>query len=92
MNRLAAECQREGQERAEPGAATQRARYREILKQSGPLTDWDAAEAMGLLRCTVNARRNECMREGDVRAVDKIVNPVTGIQNTRWGLVEGGLS
>ena len=85
---IAAACQREGFEHAD--TATQQRVYLALLESAGPLTDWDAAARLGLLRSTINARRNELVKRGLVGAVDKVRNHVTGVTNTRWGVIRDG--
>jgi hypothetical protein len=58
-----------------------------LYRARGPLTDAQAAEAMGIERTSINARRNALRKLGLVQAVDAVKNTQTGISNTRWGLV-----
>lgn len=60
-----------------------------LYRDRGPLTDREAAEALGVERTTVNARRAELRKLRLVRAVG-VRRAATGINNTTWGLVEGG--
>lgn len=56
----------------------------------GPLTDREAATALGLERTTINARRNELRRRQLVRVCGTVKNTATGVRNTRWGLTTAG--
>ncbi len=58
-----------------------------LYRGHGPLTDARAAFLLRLERTTINARRNELVKLGLVRAVDTEKNDTTGIRNVRWGLV-----
>jgi predicted ArsR family transcriptional regulator len=71
---------------AKDRAANQTLRYLELLAKRGPTTDQEAADLLGWMRSTVNARRGALKNRGIVVAVDRIENPATGVVNTRWGL------
>jgi len=68
-------------------AGRQTRRYLGFLAACGAYgaTDWEAAEALGVERTTINARRNELVRLGRVVAGGFRPGP-TGVRNTVWTL------
>lgn len=70
-------------------AARQTQRYLDYLDGRGVLgaTDWEAAGALGLERTTINARRNELVKAGQVMAGGYRPGP-TGTKNVVWKLRE----
>jgi hypothetical protein len=83
---IAQSASRAGAVDAQHRAATQTLRYLELLAKRGPTTDQDAADLLGWMRSTVNARRGALKVRGIVVAVDTVTNAHTGVRNTRWGL------
>jgi hypothetical protein len=56
------------------------------LYRQGPLTDQDAADALGIYRTSVIPRRRTLMQRGLVKAHGVTTNRKTGVVNTTWGL------
>lgn len=88
----ARESRRSGLRAARAKATPQMAEYRALLERRGPMTDQDAANALGWPLSTVNGRRNDWinMRRGSV--VDRgrvvIIHPDgSRTSRTRWVFV-----
>jgi len=83
---LSRHCSAQGAISAKERCGRQALALLALYRARGPLSDAQAAEAMGIERTSVNARRNSLVKLGLVVAVDAVKNPQTGINNTRWGL------
>lgn len=86
-NPLAKHCSQQGAQSAQERIGRQCLALLTLYRQSGPLTDAEAAQALEIDRSTINARRNELRRRGLVEAVGTKRNEHTGISNTTWGLL-----
>jgi hypothetical protein len=87
---LARHCSHQGAEHAKHDAGNQCARMRALYLLRGPMTDQEMADALGIQRSTVNARRWDLIKRGHVQAVDTVKNHKTGVRNTRYGLIQRG--
>jgi len=79
-------CSAEGAKSAAERCGRQALALLALYRARGPLTDADAADAMGIERTSINARRNALVRLGLVEAYDTIKNARSGISNVRWQL------
>jgi predicted ArsR family transcriptional regulator len=83
---IAQTCSFAGAQDAIERSGTQTLRLLELYAKRGPTTDQEAADLLGLMRSTINARRGALCARGIVQAVDRVKNAQTGIVNTRWAL------
>lgn len=92
---IARHCSALGAINAQPRASAQTKRYLRLLAARGDegLTDWEAADLMGLERSTINARRVPRCKGDDPWIVPEGSRPgPTGIRNTVWKLSALGLA
>ena len=85
---IARQCSYQGAQDAAGRALSQLQRYLRLLAD-GPRTDRQAADALGLERTSINARRNLAVNRAWVEAMGSEPGP-WGIANTRWGLTDAG--
>jgi hypothetical protein len=71
---------------AQAGASSKREQLYRWLLAFGPATDRDASEGLGMLVSTINARRNELVQQGRVRAVGLKPGKFRA-RNTVWAAV-----
>lgn len=81
---LARHCSSMGARHAQERFARQALALLTLYRQRGPLTDKEAAQALGVERSTINARRNELVKRGLVTAVGVRRSEDTRINNTTW--------
>lgn len=74
-----------GAKAAEPRAGSQALRLLMLYRESGPQTDHEASEALGLPLATICARRNWLYQRGFVASVSSKVGPF-GVTNSIWEL------
>jgi hypothetical protein len=90
----AVRSRRSGLRRARRVGETLRERYAQLLRDRGPLSDHDAAAALGVLSTTVGARRSELMaaRPGCIESAGRQAQPY-GVSRTvwRWVVAADGL-
>lgn len=79
-------CSHQGAVAASEKVGRQCVQLMTLYRQKGPQTDQEAADALGIQRSTVNARRAELVKRGLVQAVGTSKNMATGVNNTLWGL------
>ena len=81
----AAVSRRSGLRRARQVGETLRERYVALLRERGPLSDHDAADALGVLSTTVGARRLELMAAmpGCIESVGRQPQ-AHGVSRTVW--------
>lgn len=84
---IARHCSWLGATRALPRAGSQALRLLEAYRDRGPLTDHEAADALGLPLATINARRADLIKRGWVHAKGTKHGPY-GAANTLWALVK----
>lgn len=80
---------RSGLRRARQVGETLRERYVALLQKRGPLSDHDAAAALGVLSTTVGARRIELMAAdpGCIESAGRASRPY-GVSRTCWRWVK----
>jgi predicted ArsR family transcriptional regulator len=83
---LSRHCSAEGAKSAAERCGRQAVALLALYRSHGPLTDAQAADAMGIERTSINARRNALVKLGLVEAYDTVKNDRSGISNTRWQL------
>lgn len=86
---LARHCSHQGAVQAAERAGRQAVAILALYAAQGPLTDAEVAEALGIQRSSVNARRAALMKLRLVRSWGTKQNPATGITNTTYGLITG---
>lgn len=86
LTTLSRHCSWAGAQSALEKAGPQCRALYDLYEERGPLTDWEASEALGLLRSTINARRATLIADGLVK-VHGIKPGRFGKPNSTWGLV-----
>lgn len=88
LSPLARHCSALGAQDAAKVSDRQSLALLSLYQTRGPLTDQEAADALGLQRNSINARRNSLIKLKlvDERPKGTRKNEVTGISNATWGL------
>lgn len=83
---IARHCSHQGAVSAAERAGRQAVAILALYQQRGPLTDAEVAEALGIQRSSVNARRAALAKLQLVRSWGTKKNAATGVNNVIWGL------
>lgn len=92
-NPLARHCSALGAQDAQPHACAQAQRYLRLLAKRGDhgLTDYEAANLMGIERTSITARRRPLCTLAEPWVISGTTRPgPTGIRNTVWILSDAG--
>lgn len=80
-----------GAEIARRGRGKLQRRYLALLLEHGPQSDQEAADALHVLRCSINSTRGALVRYGLVEDAEQHVqNRATKAKNERWKLTPAG--